>query len=428
MTTTASEGLLSPYRVLDLTNERGFLCGKLLGDLGADVIKIEKPGGDPSRAIGPFYQDTPHLEKSLYWWAFNINKRGITLDIETKDGQDIFKRLVKKADIVVESFDPGYLDTNGLGYEALSQTNPAIIVTSITGFGQTGPYREYKSSDITIWSLSGEAYVTGDSDRPPLAPSFPISYFFAATSAAVGAVVAILHRACTGEGQYVDAPAQLGLAWATGPELPGLWEIDKTIVKRSGGIWRRAQTGTGAGDVKYVNMPVVYRCKDGNVRFVPFIDAGMLPSTKGLTKWVIEDGEASETLKSFDWSTLDWQTISQETVDEVMGSFGRFFLKYTKAELWEGAQKRGIALYPLLTPEGMLAFEQLNARGYWEEVEHPELGATITYPGAFAKITEGPCSIRRRAPLIGEHNEEVYVDELGFSKEELLILRQAKVI
>jgi crotonobetainyl-CoA:carnitine CoA-transferase CaiB-like acyl-CoA transferase len=428
MMTDNTEGLLSPYRILDLTNERGFLCGKLLGDLGADVIKIEKPGGDPARSIGPFYDNIPDPKKSLYWWAFNMNKRGITLDIETTDGQEIFKRLVKSADFVIESFDPGYMESLGLGFPVLSQINPGVIMTSITGFGQIGPYKDYKATDITLWSLSGEGYVTGDPDRAPLMPSFPIVYSFAATSAAVGALVALCHRAVTGEGQHVDAPAYLGLAWASGAEVQGLWSVDQTIVKRSGGAWLRPQTGTSSADVKYINLPLIYPCKDGNVRFMPFVEVGMLPSTMGLTKWVIEEGVASETLKKVEWRTWDWQTVSQETVDEITQSFSRFFIKHTKAELWEGAQKRGIQLYPLLTPSDIFEFEQLNIRDFWEEVEHPELGTTITYPGAFAKMTEAPCRIRYRAPLIGEHNEEIYVKEVGFSTEELCILKQAKVI
>jgi crotonobetainyl-CoA:carnitine CoA-transferase CaiB-like acyl-CoA transferase len=428
MTAGGSEGLLSVYRILDLTDERGFLCGKLLGDLGADVIKIEKPGGEPARRIGPFYHGIPDPEKSLFWWAFNVNKRGITLDIKTTDGQEIFKRLVKGADFVIESFDPGYMERLGLGFPVLSQINPGVIMTSITGFGQTGPYKDLKASELTLWSLSGEGYVTGDPDRAPLMPSFSIAYSFAATSAAVGAMVALCHRAVTGEGQHVDAPAYLGLAWASGAEVQGLWGVDNTIVKRSGGAWLRPQTGTSSADVKYINLPLIYQCKDGNLRFMPFVEVGMLPSTMGLTKWVIEEDLASETLKNVNWRTWNWQTVSQETVDEITQSFSRFFLKHTKAELWEGAQKRGIQLYPLLTPSDMLEFEQLNIRNYWEKVEHPELNAFITYPGAFVKLTEAPCKIRRRAPLIGEHNEEIYVKELGFSKEELLAMKQAKII
>jgi crotonobetainyl-CoA:carnitine CoA-transferase CaiB-like acyl-CoA transferase len=428
MTRPNAQGLLSPYRVLDLTNERGFICGKLLGDLGADVVKVERPGGDPARSVGPFYHDEPEPEKSLYWWAFNVNKRGITLDIETADGREIFKKLAKKADIVLESFEPGHLQKLGLGYDSLSSVNPGIILASITGFGQTGPYRDYKSSDLTIWALSGEAYVTGDPDRAPLSPSFPVSYFFAATSAAAGALIALYERALTGVGQEIDAPAQLGVAWACGPEMPGLWEVDRAIVKRSGGLWRRAQTGATHDDVKYVTIPIIYPCKDGNVRFVPFIDAGMLPSTAGMARWVIEEGFASEVLKSFDWSQLDWQTVSQETMDDVMGCFSRFFLTHTKAELWQGAQLRGITLCPLLTAKGVAEYEQLGSRGYWELVEHPELEASVRYPGAFAKISEAPCTIRRRAPLVGEHNEEVYVTELGLSQAELLALKQGRII
>ncbi|MEE8419571.1 MAG: CoA transferase, partial [Dehalococcoidales bacterium] len=140
-----SEGMLSPYRVLDLTDEKGLLCGKILGDLGADVIKIERPGGDPARRLGPFYKNEPDPEKSLFWFALNTSKRGITLDIETAGGQEIFKQLVKGADFVIESFSPGYLDKLGLGYPALEKINPGLILVSITPFGQTGPYRDWKT-------------------------------------------------------------------------------------------------------------------------------------------------------------------------------------------------------------------------------------------------------------------------------------------
>jgi benzylsuccinate CoA-transferase BbsE subunit len=422
------EGLLSPYRILDLTNERGFLTGKLLGDLGADVIKIEKPGGDPARRIGPFYQDIPEPDKSLFWWGYNANKRGITLDIETADGQEIFKNLVKTADFVLESFEPGYLEKLGLGYEALSQINPGIVMTSITGFGQTGPYKDYQSTDVVLWALSGVAYVTGDPDRAPLMPSFPVAYLFAATAAAIGTLVAGYQKNLTGEGQHVDAPGQLALAWASGPEVQGLWEVGKILTKRSGKVWLRAQTGGGNEGIKYIKIPIIYQCKDGCVRFFPFVETGCLPSTNGLTGWVIEEGAANEALKNVDWSTWNWETTSQQAVDEIVKSFAGFFMQRTKAELWEGAQKRGIMLYPLLTPSDIVEFEQLKARDFWEEVEHPELGAIFTYPGAFIKVTEEPVKIRRRAPLIGEHNEEIFIKELGLSAADLLILKQARVI
>ena len=260
-----NECMLSPYRVLDLTDERGFFGGKLLGDLGADVIKIEKPGGDPARRFGPFFHDIPDPEKSLYWVGLNTNKRGITLNLETTDGQAIFKKLVKTADILIESFDPGYMDGLGLGYEELRAINTRLIMAATTGFGQSGPYRDYKAPSIVVWALSGQAYITGDADRPPLSPSYPIPYFFGAMQAAIGTLIALYHRAVTGYGQYVDAPSLLSLAWATGAEPQGLWLNDKQIVKRNGRIWPRPQPAPGGG-IKYVNVPLTYPCQDGGIK------------------------------------------------------------------------------------------------------------------------------------------------------------------
>ena len=170
-----TERLLSPYRVLDLTDEKGVVCGRILGDFGANVIKVEKPGGDPCRNIGPFYHDIPHPEKSLFWFAYNANKRGITLNIESVDGKEIFKKLVQSADVVVESFPPRHMDSLGLGYSELSRVNQNIIMTSISPFGQTGPYSEFKGPDLITWSIGGMTQVSGDPDRQPVRVSFPQS-------------------------------------------------------------------------------------------------------------------------------------------------------------------------------------------------------------------------------------------------------------
>ena len=426
-TVSNNEGMLSPYRVLDLTDQRGYLSGKLFGDLGADVIKMETPEGDPGRSLGPFYHDIPDPEKSLYWKGFNTNKRGITLNIKRKKGQEIFKQLCRTADFIIESFNPGYMDKLGLGYSTLSEINPGIIMASITGFGQDGPYKDYKAPDIVLWALSGLGFVTGDPDRPPISPGYPISYFFSAIQAVIGSLIALYSRGITGRGQYIDAVTLLGLAWATGPEVQGLWPTNKQIVKRTGRIWPRPQV-RASGEVSYIDVPLIYPCKDGSVKFFPFVEPGMLPSTNGLTQWVVEDGMASETLQYVDWSTWNWQTVTQDAVDEIVESFSRFFMNHTKSELWNGAQERGIQLYPVFTPTDMLEFPQLTVRQYWEEVEHPELGDNIVYPGAFTKLSDGSCKIRRRAPLIGEHNEEIYFGELGLSKEELVLLKQDRII
>jgi crotonobetainyl-CoA:carnitine CoA-transferase CaiB-like acyl-CoA transferase len=226
--------MLSCYRVLDLTNEKGFLCGKALGDFGADVIKIEKTGGELSRSLGPFYHDIPDPEKSLYWFAFNANKRSITLDIETVDGREVFKNLVKTADVVIESFKPGYLDDIGLGYSVLSEVNPGIILTSISGFGQRGPYRDYNDRDLAVWALSGYMYITGEPDRPPLAPSYPHAHLIGAMNGAIGTVIALNHRRLTGRGQQVDASSHQGLCFAISIETKLPWALSKVNVAREG--------------------------------------------------------------------------------------------------------------------------------------------------------------------------------------------------
>jgi crotonobetainyl-CoA:carnitine CoA-transferase CaiB-like acyl-CoA transferase len=194
--------LLAPYRVLDLTDDKGFLCGKILADMGADVIKIEKPGGDLARNIGPFYHDIPDPEKSLSWFCYNINKRGITLDIESVDGKELFKRLVKDAHFVIESFPVGYMEKIGLGYKELEKTNPGIILTSISPFGQTGPYSNYKGSDITCMGMAVVMYLSGDPDRPPVRISSPQAFMCGSADAAAASLVAHYHRQRTGEGQW----------------------------------------------------------------------------------------------------------------------------------------------------------------------------------------------------------------------------------
>jgi crotonobetainyl-CoA:carnitine CoA-transferase CaiB-like acyl-CoA transferase len=315
----------------------------------------------------------------------------------------------------------------GLDYETLAKINPGIIMASISGFGQSGPYRDFNPSSIVLWALSSQAYITGDADRPPLSPSYPIPYFFGAMQAAIGSLIALYHRAVTGHGQYVDAPSILSLAWATGSEPQGLWLNDKVNVKRSGRFWPRPQPKAD-GSIGYVNVPLTYPCKDGGVKFFPFVEEGMLVSTTGMAQWAIDEGMGTEALKTVNWRAWNWQVVSQELVDDVTGCFARVFMNHTKDELWKEAQKRGIQLYPLFTAKDMLNFPQLSIRDFWEKVEHPELGETFTYPGAFTKLEEGSCHIRRRAPLIGEHNEEIYVREMGLSKEDLVMLKQARDI
>lgn len=413
-------GMLSPYKVLDLSNERGYLCGKILGDLGADVIKVERPGGDEGRNIPPYYHNIADPGKSLYWWGYNSNKKSVTLNIENERGVELFKKLAAEADIVIESFDPGYLEGLGLDYAHLSEVNPSLIMTSISGFGHTGPYRDYKASDLVLWAMSGNQYIYGDTDRPPLCPSFPITPAFAALQGAIGTMIALFHRTRTGEGQHIDVSAQMALFWATGPEYQGLWEFEKILLKRSGPNWLSA--------LKNISIPVIYSCKDGAVTFFPFFGPLRVGSNQALAKWMESDGIDPRGFGDTDDYAQDWANLDEGRIHRWTQGFAEFFKSKTKKDLLEGAVRRDIILYPIFTPKDLIEFPQLQSRGFWVRTEHSELNDTISYPGAFFKTTGPGCVTGRRPPLAGEHNFDVFIGELGLTEDMLEALKQAGVI
>ncbi len=411
------DSLLGPYRVLDLTDEKGLICGKILGDLGADVIKIERPGGDIARCIGPFYQDEPHPEKSLFWFAFNTNKRGITLNLETADGREIFRRLVKSADFVVESYPPGYLEKLGLGYSELEKLNPGIILVSITPFGQTGPYKDYRASDIVTWALGGEMAPYGDADRPPIHFSYHSqAYLHAGNDGAQGALTALYQRWSTGEGQHIDVSIQEAVVQCL-EHITSNWDQRQAIPERS---------GVAFPGLNHITTQV-WPCKDGWVAWSHGGNSVLGPSLP-LIKWMEDEGMSNDFLRQFDWNRPDFMRISQEEMNLIEEPTGRFFMTHTKAELLDGAVKRNVMLYPVSTTADIMDNAQLQARNFWVEMEHPELGTTITYPGAFGHFSESPLKITRRAPLIGEHNQEILEEELGIQRDKLIMLKQAGVV
>jgi len=410
--------MLSHCRVLDLTDDKGFLCGKTLADLGADVIKIERPGGDPSRKIGGFWKDIPDPEKSLYWFAYNSNKRGITLNIESAEGLEIFKKLVKTADFVIESFPPDYMDKLGLGYSSLSEINKGIIMASITPFGREGPYRDYKDSDIVVMGMSGTLYQTGESDGPPVHISMPQACLHAGADAAVGVMIAYHYREMTGEGQHVDVSMQQSAAWFQANAIP-TWELNRKNLKRAGAF--------RAGMSKDVGQRQVWPCRDGYVFFNVIGGRTGAKSLSALVEWMDADGGATDFLLNMDWDNFDMFTVTREEMDRISGPVGEFFMRHTRKELLAGAVPRGVSIGPLSSMQDLLTDECLNARNFWVEIEHPELGTSITYPRDFVKSSEVDCSTRFRAPLIGEHNAEVY-SEIGLSKRELITLEQSGII
>ncbi|MFC2038295.1 CaiB/BaiF CoA transferase family protein [Chloroflexota bacterium] len=409
------ESMLSPYRVLDMADEKGLLCGKILGDLGADVIKVENPGGDSARRLGPFYNDDPDPEKSLLWFALNTSKRGITLDIETSQGQELFRNLVRNADFIIETFQPGYLEGLGLGYSELEKINPGIIMVSITPFGQTGPWKNYKTSDLVAWGLGGEMAPFGDPDRPPNHISHHSqAYLNAGSDGAQGALTALYYRWTTGKGQQVDVSVQESVLQCT-EHITSNWDFRQAVQKR------------GAGGSAGPTLTRLWPCKDGHVSWFYWGGPMSLRTNVPLVEWMDKAGWGDDFMKSFDWSKFGGET-SQEDLDRIEAPTAKFFLAHTKKELFDGALENGVQLYPVSTPEDMLKSPQLAARGFWQQVEHPELGTTISYPGAFANASESPPRISRRAPHIGEHNREIYEEELNISREDLIALKQAGII
>jgi crotonobetainyl-CoA:carnitine CoA-transferase CaiB-like acyl-CoA transferase len=418
---SSSGPTLPPYRVLDLTEGGCMIGGRLLADLGAEVIKIEPPGGSLSR-IGPYYRDEVDPQKSLFWFTFNFNKRGITLDILKPAGQLLFKQLVQKADIVLESFEPGYMDRLGIGYDDLRTIKPDIVFTAITPFGQSGPKAHYKASDLTIWASGAYLYACGNPDRAPVCIGFPQASLFGGTEGATGSLTAIWQRGKTGRGQFVDVSMQ-ECAISPNMNVMQMWGANKVIFRRTGGAAYVPSTG--------VRQPIYYQCKDGFAMIL--LQGGVEPfvsSSRRLVKWMTEEGLAPDWLQKLNW-VIDYNasTMDQEMADKTGAAVEKFTLIRTKSELYEeGAMRRQIMIAPVNTAQDISEDLQLKARGYWQKLDHPELQEGLVYCGPFVKMSETPITYKQRAPLIGEHNWEIYVDEMGIQKDDLARLRGNRVI
>lgn len=412
-------GLLCPYRIIDLTDEKGLFTAKILADMGGDVIKVEPPGGCPSRNIGPFYDEKPHPEKSLFWFAYNGNKRGITLDLEREGGREVFRKLVATADIVIESFPPGYLKGLGLGYDDLCGIKADIVMTSITPFGQQGPYRDFQASDLICWCMGGFAYLTGDSDRPPVQISFPQAYLTGANEAATATMIALYCREMSGEGQHVDVSIQASVA-KNMMNAPLFWQAAGVNLPRSGPF--RVGLSLTSG------QRVIWKCKDGEVTFFFWAGKTGVRTNRALVEYMDKEGMAPDFMKEMDWDTFDSVTADDELFDKLSFHVGKFFLTQTKEELFREAVKRKMTLYPVRNAQEITEEPQLEVRGFWEDIEHPELGTRIPYPNTPAIFSEPLRTKKMRAPLVGEHNDEIYMGELGLSKEDMVKFKESGVI
>jgi len=424
-----NRGPLDGIRVLDLANPIGLYCTKLLAEMGADVIKIEPPGGDAARRIGPFLHGEVDPEKSLFFYHFNTNKRSITLNLEREEGRKILKKLVKSADILVETFPPGHLDKLALGYENLRSVNPGLIMTSITGFGQTGPYRDYKWCDMVGLAMGGLMVLSGFPDDPPNYLGGYQAYNLTGTNGAIGTLLALYSRDATGEGQYVDVSMQEAVVPATELSIPA-YAARKILRKRTG---RQVYRGWNE----------LYPCKDGYVVCSPFGAARW----RQVLEWAKSEGMEAD-LKNDNYAELldimgDVQMDRQPTsprlnpkalegrdaeIAHIEEVWERFLKTHTKQELFEKCQGMGVRLMPFYNAGDQLQDPQLLARDWFTSVEHPELGETFTYAGPPYRFSKTPWRITKRSPFIGEQNEEIYKGELGFSSVDLIELKQKGVI
>jgi len=414
-----ADGPLTGYRVLDLADEKGQLCTRLLAELGADVIKIEPPrDGDPTRQNGPFFRGEAEPDRSIYWWVMNAGKRSITLQLKLEAGREILRKLIAMADIVVETCVPGESASLGLDYASVSAANPGAILVSVTNFGQAGPYAKWAATDIVGSAMGGQMHVSGDPERGPLRSTAPQAFAQANVQAAVGAMTALYARAVNdGVGQHVDVSMQEALM-VTMDHAGPTWDIRR--VNTVGPGERRQNAGIVAG--RYL-----FETADG---WLTALQVGGLigPKADPIIDWLAETGEA-QGLDSPEWRARlvaggPFPPQDREKIEATMQAFCR---TRKKEELVAEAQRRGAGWAPVFSPREIVDSKQLAAREYWVRVHHEDLGESFIYPGAPFKLSETPWKQRGRAPHLGEHNEPVF-GLLGIDAAEQRRLKMKMVI
>ncbi len=412
-------GPLAGLRVLELADEKGQFCGKLLGDLGADVIKIEPPGGEPCRHVGPFLDDVPDPERSLSFWHYNTSKRGITLNLETADGRALLQRLAATADVILETFRPGYLASLGLDHATLCQANPGLILCSLTPFGQTGPWRDFLSSDLLHMAAGGEmascGYDAADApNAPPIAPGGGNAWHMGCHFAYISIMAALVYRTVSGQGQHIDVSIHEACALTTEAAIANYVYRGEVLLRQTGRHHAAGPTNR-----------TQFRAKDGTY-VTALITGGLNPRNVRNLATLMDHYGMTDDLN--DPKYQDPAVIAANASHIVDGVLATFIASLPAEDVYHAAQEHGFTWGAVRTPEAVLEDPHLQDRGFWKQVEHPELGRSFIYPGDVAIYSDSPWRISRRAPLIGEHNTEIFCDELGLSHGELLVLAESRAI
>jgi crotonobetainyl-CoA:carnitine CoA-transferase CaiB-like acyl-CoA transferase len=395
------DGALSGVKVLDLSEDiAGSFCARLMADYGADVLKLEPPGGASLRRMGPFHHDDPHPEKSLFFLLLNLNKKGATLNLTTDTGQSILKRLAEHVDVIVETYRPGYLDSLGLGYDTLSQINPGLVVTSITPFGQDGPYSQYKGEEIVEYAMSMIMSISGIQGREPLKHGGFQAQYEGGLFGAGATSMALFAQLNTSQGEHIDVSITECIA--------STMMATQTIYPFIGGSQARRRP---EGNEFENPMP----CKDGWI----IVQAGGGATWEDLANFfeapeLLEPRFADRAQRSENGADMD-QVIINSIKDR---------------EKWELFPKAAAArmLFGLVqTPKELVECPQLESRNFYREVEHPVIGK-IKVPAELFKLTETPYQLKMPAPTLGQHNQEIFVEGLGYTQQEFVQLRQLNVI
>ncbi|SVA87157.1 uncharacterized protein METZ01_LOCUS140011 [marine metagenome] len=402
---------LGKFRVLDLSSDiAGAYCSKLFADYGADVIKIEPPDtGDPTRQMAPFFKDDPHIEKSLVFFYLNCNKRSLTLDLATDDGHAVFLDLIAKSDALICANPHDHLENLGLGYDRLQRENEQLVVTTITPFGNSGPYRKYLGSDLLYYAMSGMMYTSGAYSREPLKHGHPQSYYMGGITAAYSTLAALFSRNFTGVGQHVDLSLQECVA-AHHYDSAARYSYTGTVERRSPII--------ESGSTKGTRFEGIVKAKDGYVS--PTMQKGR--PTAPFSEYASLLGLSN---------TNDARFSNRQTIAEHRQELDEIVLpaieNWPKMDYYNTFMNEGFVAGVVQTPEDLLNCPQLEERGFYSEVHHPIIG-TVKIPGEIFRLPNCPWALRTPAPLLGQHTEEVLRNLLNYPEDKLSKLIQSKVV
>lgn len=393
--------MLSPYRALDLTDGRAELATMILAGFGADVIKVEPPGGAASRHASPLGPDAASDTPSLGFRAYNRGKRSVVVDVDTAEGRDRLLELAATADFVFENAGPGVMDERGIGFEALRAVRPDLVYVAISPFGQTGPYAHHLATDLTLSAMGGAMALNGDRDRRPVRVTVPQVWHHAAAESTLGALVAHHRRVESGEAQFVDMSVQTAVFW-TGLNAMISAAIDGRNIERGG----------TALQLSTITAELVYPCADGEICMF-----FMGPTLLGLIPWMLQNGIVDDDwVAQEDWTTFEQRILSGEptvvALGDLQAKITELTCSLTKQQIFAGALERGLTMVPVNTAADTVAMEQLAVRDYWDEIDIAG-GQTARAPGPFVKATNSPIAWSRPAPALGDAEADIAAELSG---------------